>query len=88
LVRASCRRFCRCDCWFEEPASLNAIATAWRRLFTLPPRLLSSSPCFHSCMTRPTVFFWAELCFAMASSAKDRRRRQTGGALCVVTRPV
>src|SRR5208337_3293602 len=45
--------------YFDAPASLSAIAIAWRRFLTLPalpPGPLLSSPCLNSCITRPSVF--------------------------------
>jgi hypothetical protein len=43
--------FFRRDC----PDSDIAIATAWRRLFTLRPEPLRSLPSLYSCMTFPTL---------------------------------
>ena len=64
FLRSDLARFLLFSTWLsnlEAPASLRAIAMAWRRLLTLPPlppRPLLSSPCLNSCMTRPVVFLW------------------------------
>src|SRR5262249_40004273 len=82
LLRARLRWFSFGLSYFASPASLSAMAIAWRRFLTLPARPLFSSPWAYSCMTRPMVLRWDIDDFAMIdSSGYAPFLRTTGGRL-------
>src|SRR5215467_4138698 len=59
LVRCKFSRFFFLLSYFDAPASRSPMAIACLGFLTLRPRLVSSSPCLNSCMTRPMVSFCA-----------------------------
>ena len=71
LDLARLRLFSLALSYFDAPASLSAMAIAWRGLLTLPPLPLGpllSSPCLNSCITRPMVLRCRGDVLAMAIS--------------------